>query len=148
MLDQYPVVIQLDVRWGDMDAFGHVNNIVYLQYFEAARIAYFDKLGFRSVQAVGPILASTECRYKLPLTYPDTLSVGARVTDLKADRFTQRYAVYSHTHQRVAADGHGIIVTYDYRQNKKAQVPDAVRHGISELEKRPLPGLVAEPGGA
>jgi acyl-CoA thioester hydrolase len=134
LLEQYPVVVELDVRWGDMDAFGHVNNIVYLQYFESARIAYFERLTFTDTVGVGPILASTECRYKLPVTYPDRVSVGAKVVVLAGDRFTQDYAVFSHRHQRIAAEGRGIIVAYDYRQNHKTQVPQAIRARLLELE--------------
>ena len=117
-----------------MDAFGHVNNIVYLQYFESARIAYFERLEFSSIEAVGPILASTECRYKLPLTYPDTVSVGAKVVALSGDRLTQHYAVFSQRHQRIAAAGQGVIVAYDYRQSRKTQVPEVIRDRLLALE--------------
>ncbi|MDH3638210.1 MAG: acyl-CoA thioesterase [Gammaproteobacteria bacterium] len=134
LLAQYPVVIKLDVRWGDMDAFGHVNNIVYLQYFESVRIAYFERLEFSSIEGIGPILASTECRYKIPLTYPDIISVGAKVVALGADRLTQHYAVFSHRHQRIAAEGQGVIVAYDYGQNKKAQVPEVIKNRLREIE--------------
>ncbi len=48
MLSAYPVVVDVVVRWGDMDALGHVNNIVFLQYFETARIAYLERAGIAS----------------------------------------------------------------------------------------------------
>ena len=73
LLREFPVVIEMPVRWGDMDAFNHVNNVVYLRYFESARIAYFERLGFGisiAEQGIGPILASTSCEFKFPLTYP------------------------------------------------------------------------------
>src|SRR3954462_15539128 len=82
-LADYPVVIALPVQWGDQDAFGHVNNTVYLRWFESARIAYFDAIGLREMIAteqIGPILASTPCHYRRPITYPETVRVGARVT--------------------------------------------------------------------
>ncbi|MBS1269603.1 MAG: putative esterase [Gammaproteobacteria bacterium] len=133
----YPVVIEMDVRWGDMDAFNHVNNVSYLRYFESARIAYFEALelaDFFGTEGVGPILADTYCRYKFPLTYPDRISVGVRSGSLEEDRFTQRYIIVSHTHGRAAATGEGTIVTFDYRANTKSPIPDRVGRQIRALE--------------
>lgn len=135
----FPVVIRMDVRWGDMDAFNHVNNVSYLRYFESGRIAYFEALelaDFFGLKGVGPILAETSCRYKFPLTYPDTISVGVRSEDLGEDRFTQRYVIVSHRHERVAATGDGTIVTYDYGANARSPMPDRVRRRIEALESR------------
>ena len=78
-IGDYPVTIEVPVAWGEMDAFQHVNNIVYFRYFESARIAYFDKIGiweFMEADGVGPILASTRCSFKIPLAFPDTVTVG------------------------------------------------------------------------
>lgn len=135
----FPVVIETDVRWGDMDAFNHVNNVSYLRYFESGRIAYFDALDladFFGLDGIGPILAETSCRYKFPLTYPDRVSVGVRSEQLGEDRFTQVYVLVSHRHGRVAATGDGIIVTFDYSTNRKAPIPDRVRERIEALEGR------------
>lgn len=135
----YPVVIELEVRWGDMDAFNHVNNVSYLRYFESGRIAYFHALDlgdFFNTGGVGPILADTFCRYKFPLTYPDRVSVGVRSRDLGEDRFVQDYVVVSHEHGREAATGNGTIVTFDYAAGRKSAIPDAVRRRIEELEEQ------------
>ena len=73
-----------------MDAFQHVNNTVYFKLFESARISYFEKLDFfefMNKTGIGPILASTQCIYKIPLTYPDYVTVGAKVDILEKDRF-------------------------------------------------------------
>ena len=137
LLAGYPVVIQLPVAWGDMDAMQHVNNTVYFRYFESGRIAYFERLELMDQMketGVGPILASASCRFKFPLTYPDTISVGVRVTDMGEDRFTMAFRVVSHRHQRVAAEGDGLIVTYDYRAGRKTPVPQEVRARIQALE--------------
>ena len=64
------VTMNIPVAWGEMDAMGHVNNIIYFRYFETVRIEYFNRLGMMDYQresGIGPILASTEYRYKLPL---------------------------------------------------------------------------------
>lgn len=134
---EYPVVIQMEVRWGDMDAFNHVNNVSYLRYFESGRIAYFEALDlgdFFGTKGVGPILAETSCRYKFPLTYPDRISVGTRSNNLGTDRFDQQYIVVSHRYGRVAATGDGTIVTFDYTANNKSPIPDEVRERLEALE--------------
>ena len=137
LLDAHPVIIDIPVAWGDMDAFQHVNNTVYLRHFESARLAYFEKIGAIEVMeatGIGPILAATTCVFKIPLTYPDTVSVGARVDRLAADRFTMIYTTVSHRHQKIAATGTGDIVTVDYRKGGKVPVPERIAGRIRDLE--------------
>lgn len=132
------VLIELPVAWGEMDAFQHVNNVVYFKYFESARIAYFDKVGVNESQkasGIGPILASTQCRFKAPLTYPDTVTVGATVETLDEDRFNMRYFVKSAKSGRVVAEGEGLVVFYDYNQLCKHVIPEATYQAIASLDK-------------
>ena len=138
LISAYPVVIEIPVAWGDMDAFQHVNNIMYFKYFESARISYFGKINFMKVMnktGIGPILASTQCRYKIPLTYPDYVTVGAKVDTIEKERFIMKYAVISHRHEKIAALGEGVLVTFDYQNNKKALIPDDIKKRIIVLEK-------------
>ena len=138
LISAYPVVIEIPIAWGDMDAFQHVNNIVYFKHFESARIAYFEKINFLEFMnktGIGPILASTQCRYKIPLTYPDHVTVGAKVETIEKDRFIMKYAVISHKFKKIAALGEGVLVTFDYQNNKKALIPDEIRKRITDLEK-------------
>jgi len=137
LMDGYPVVIEVPVAWGEMDAFGHLNNIVYFRYFESARIAYFYKLDLIDMMTktgIGPILASTSCRFKIPLTYPDKVLVGAKVVSIEEDRFKMGYCVFSTNHRKVAAEGDGLIVTLNYRESKKVQIPNELRQRILDLE--------------
>ena len=133
-----PVEITFPVAWGQMDAFEHVNNVVYFRYFEDARITYFHKVGMLERMesfGEGPILASTQCRFRIPLTYPDQVTVGACVRDMGQDRFTMHYRVYSHQHQAIAAEGTGTIVYFNYRNNKKALLPDELVAAIDRVEE-------------
>lgn len=133
----FPVEVETPVAWGDMDAFGHVNNTVFFRYFETARIAYFDAVDFTGGPRrgdVGPILHSTHCRFRRPLTYPDTVTVGARVTGTGEDRLTMEYRVVSRKLGEVAAEGGGVVVSYHYGEGRKAPLPEAVRRRIRELE--------------
>ena len=134
----FPVIIEVPVAWGEMDSLGHVNNIVCFRYFESVRMAYFERVGFleeMKKSGVGPILATTTCRFRVPLAYPDRVHVGASVRNVKEDRFTMRYDIVSETHAMTAADGDGLIVAYDYHAKKKAPLPDGVRDKIAALEK-------------
>ena len=138
LVEGYPVVIEIPVQWGEMDAFQHVNNVVYFRYFENARIAYFDKLDvieFMKSTWIGPILAATSCRFKAPLTYPDKVLVGAKVTNIEGDRFTMNYLVVSTRLKKVAAEGDGLIVAFNYHENKKAIISDELRQRIIDVEK-------------
>jgi acyl-CoA thioester hydrolase len=138
LLKDYPVVIEFPVAWGEMDAMNHVNNIVYFRYFESARIAYFEKMdmmGYMTQTGIGPILATTSCKFRIPLSYPDTVLIGAKVVSVEEDRFVMHYLVVSQKHQKVAAEGDGVIVTFNYREGKKVTVPEVVRQKILDIEK-------------
>ncbi len=137
VLPEFPVTLTLPVRWGDLDAFQHVNNTVFFVYFESARIAYFDKLGYRQQleeTGMGPILAETSCRFRRPLRYPDTITVGAKVTDVGEDRFSMEYRIWSDEWQGIAAKGTGLIVSYDYRNERRGPLPEVIRERIAALE--------------
>ena len=133
-----PVVIEIPVAWGEMDSLHHVNNVAYFRYFESARIAYFERLGmweFMDQTGIGPILGSIQCRFKMPLTYPDTISVGTRVSRIEEDRFVMEYRAVSHKSQTIAAEGEGVIVSYNYRENKKTLLPEELKQRILALEE-------------
>ena len=137
LIGDYPVVIDMPIAWGDMDAFQHVNNTVYFKHFESARISYFEKINFLEVMnktGIGPILASTQCIYKIPLTYPDHVTVGAKVDTIEEDRFIMKYAAISHKFKKIAALGEGVLVTFDYQNNKKVMIPDEIRKIIIDVE--------------
>jgi acyl-CoA thioester hydrolase len=137
MLEGYPVVIEIPVAWGEMDSLQHVNNIVYFRYFESVRMAYFDELdiwGYMKETGVGPILASTQCKFRIPLAYPDTVFAGTKIVDVSEDRFLMKYLVVSRRHQKIAAEGEGVIVSYDYRSQKKAPLPEELKSRIQSLE--------------
>jgi acyl-CoA thioester hydrolase len=137
-LPSCPVVIDIPVAWGEMDALRHVNNIVYFRYFESARIAYFEKLrfwDFMNQTGIGPILASIQCKFKMPLTYPDTVSVGTRIPRIEQDRFVMEYCAVSHKSQAIVAEGESVVVSYNYRESKKAPLPEEMKQRILTIEE-------------
>jgi acyl-CoA thioester hydrolase len=138
LLKNFAVIIEVPVAWGEMDAMQHVNNIVYFRYVESARMAYFERVGFLEHQqatGVGPILAWTSCRFRRALKYPDTVTVGTRVTKIESDRFTMQTHIVSRAMQDVAAESEGIVVAFDYKSQKKAALPAEVRNSIERLDR-------------
>ncbi|HIF88381.1 MAG TPA: acyl-CoA thioesterase [Candidatus Thioglobus sp.] len=138
LLDDFAIVVDIKVEWGDMDALQHVNNIEYFKYFQIARIAYFENIdanGLLGDKRISSILAATQAKYIYPLNYPDTVSVGVRVDKMSDQYFTMKYAVVSHKHKRLATIGDAKVVMFDYVNNKKTSIPDAIRKTISDLEK-------------
>ena len=108
MLKDFPVVTEIQVAWGEMDALQHVNNVVYFRYFETARLDYFNKIGLlvdMSKTHIGHVLRDTQCRYKLPITYLDTLFIGSRVIDIQDDRITMEYQAFRKKGEKVATIG-------------------------------------------
>src|SRR5947209_13488839 len=105
LLAGFPVIVEQAVVWGDMDSYSHVNNVVYFRYLENARLEYFRRLGwfeYEKETGVGPILAATQCRFRKPLTYPDTGWVTARVVSIQCDRFHLEHRVVSKRPNAVA----------------------------------------------
>lgn len=132
----YPVVVDVPVAWGEQDAFGHVNNIVYLRWFENARIRYFAEIGWMADGRQGatvPILARTQAVFRSPVVYPDTVRVGARTTSLGLDRFTMAYRVWSDAQDREVALGDARVVCVRVDGGGKAPLPDAVAARIVAL---------------
>ncbi len=139
-LEGFPVVVPCLVQWGEMDAYQHVNNVVYLRWFETGRAAYFDRANLwglgNAPSGVAPIFHSVSCRYRLPVTYPDEVEIGVRVKEVQADRFVVEHAVYSRRHARVAAEGEGVVVSFDYAAQAKAPIPDEWRRAFERIEGR------------
>lgn len=137
LLKSYPIQIELPIVWGDMDAMQHVNNLVYLKHFESARMAYLEECSYKAIMdetGVGPILRDTNCRYRIPLTYPDRIIVATRVTQMQRDRFKMYHVVYSQEHDAIAAEGDSMVVCVDYNRNQIADVPLTMRDTILKLE--------------
>lgn len=138
-LESYRIVVRWPVQWGDQDAFGHVNNVVYFRWFETARIEYFDRVGLRSMiesDRIGPILASIKCDFRRQLTHPDGLRIGARVERIGRSSIQMVHAIWSEAQAAVVAEGDSTIVCFDYAAQKPCAVPDAIRAAIEQTEGR------------
>ena len=136
IFDDFNLKVQIQVAWVDMDALGHVNSSKYFAYFETARIKYFENLGllkYFSLHKIAGVLSKTDCNYFIQLSYPDILTVGARVTNLFKEHIIMEYFIKSELHG-LSTIGESEIVFYDYKTNNKISVPAKVIDEIITFE--------------
>lgn len=117
------------MRWGDMDALGHMNNTIYFRYFEQARISWFDAIGadYKTLPE-GPILGSISCRFVLPAVYPCELEV----TLVAGQPRRSAFALYSELRdadqpQKIYARCEAMMVWIDLADGKSRPLPDWMR---------------------
>ena len=133
ILNDYTAVEEMSVRWGDMDARGHVNNTLYYRYFESSRIALFRILNLYEEPTevrVGPILSFQSCHYKAPLTYPDTIYVGAKIETIEGSKIIIKHSLVSKKWNRIVAEGEAHIIWYDYENQKRATISDKLKQKL------------------
>jgi len=122
-------VERMRMRWGDMDALGHMNNTIYFRYFEQARIAWFEAIGADYVKLPeGPILGSIACRFVLPAVYPCDLDV----TLVAGQPRRSAFPLYSELRdaadaQKVYARCEAMMVWIDLADGKSRPLPDWMR---------------------
>ena len=120
------------VRWIDSDMMGHVNNAVYFTYFEQIRCEIFDTIGLKigGEEPEGPIISSTSCKFRGPVEFPDTVTVGAVCEQGSADTWTQKYAVVAHSTGRVVAEGEAQLVWFDYKNGVRKTFSKEVKNKL------------------
>ena len=121
---KYPI----DVRWGEMDALGHVNNAVYLQYFEAARIAWFDSMDYVSGNPDhGPVVVQSNCSYHKPVVYPCQLQVVTRLQQVGNSSFVLLQNLCGRSDDTLYAEAHITCVWVDRQTGRPARASDFLR---------------------
>lgn len=136
-LTQWPIQMTIPVKWGDMDAFQHVNNTHYIRWFECVRIEYFMKIApeqLTSNKGIGPILAHIDADYHFPVTFPDNVTAQTAISKVGHTSFTMEYLVTSQKHQRPAATGSGVIVMIDYQSGEKSPMQQSFIDKIQAVQ--------------
>jgi len=121
--------LKLQVRWGDMDALGHVNNAEYLRYFEQSRIVWLEGVGYAlASEGTGPILAKVSVTYLKPIVYPTEMEIRLYAGPVGNTSFT---LISEIVNGRDAAErfteGEFVTVWVDYAASKSVPVPDRLR---------------------
>ncbi len=136
-LHHYPATMTQTVAWGDMDALGHVNNTVYYRYFENIRIDFFQRLDLFELleeQKLAPVLSESQCRFRRPVYFPDTLLLGTRIATLSDDRLTMEYGIFSQSQQALVTQGSATVVCVDTRTGRPAPLPPMLKAALADAQ--------------
>tara|TARA_Y100000589_G_scaffold193908_1_gene183428 strand:- start:86 stop:523 length:438 start_codon:yes stop_codon:yes gene_type:complete len=120
---------KIPVQWGEMDAFNHVNNVVYIRWCETARIELFRNIwGNKGINmkeilegsGVGPILANFNINYKIPISYPDNVIIQTRVAHIGNSSFNVEHQVFTEKMgNSVVAEASSVVVMLNYKTGEK-----------------------------
>jgi acyl-CoA thioester hydrolase len=127
----------VQVRWGDMDSLGHVNNVSYFTYCESARMSYFRVVGMdehREDGRFGPALVAAHLDFRRQVRYPAELAVATRVSEIGRSSFRMEYTIAHREGGAPVADGFGVIVWVDYEKGHRAPLPAALAGAIRSFE--------------
>jgi acyl-CoA thioester hydrolase len=130
--------LEIPIRWGDMDAMGHVNNTVYFRYMEQTRISWFDQLGMEPDPAgQGPVIVNAACTFVQQLEYPGTVLARQYVGTVgRSSIMTYVEMLRTDDRDRVYAHGSAKVVWVDFPRQKSAPLPDAIRAGVQRAWPR------------
>ena len=125
----------LTTRWSDNDAYGHVNNAVFYQWFDSAVNAWLIEQGMLDIIRGDPIalVVETRCRYFAPLAYPQDVEVGLAVAKLGRSSIHYRIGVFGAGEERVAAQGEFVHVVVDRMSRRPSEIPDAWREKLETI---------------
>ncbi|WP_299176357.1 thioesterase family protein [uncultured Neptuniibacter sp.] len=120
---------EMPVRWGDMDAYGHVNNAMYLRYLEEARVQLIEKMNVvMDPNGLAPVVINVGCSFFKPVVYPDQLRIDCYVKDPGRSSFMTTYEVFSASDpENPVSEGYAKVVWIDHRTEKSVPLPDSVR---------------------
>ena len=139
----WPVQTTIPIQWGEMDAFNHVNNVVYIRWCETARIELFRKIwGDRGINmkeilegnGVGPILANFNVNYKIPISYPDNVIIQTRVAKIGNTSFNVEHQVFTEKMgNSVVAEASSVVVMLNYKTGEKFNLNSSMKLKLEQF---------------
>lgn len=132
--------MKLDIRWSDMDEMRHVNNAVYLTYFEQARVYYFHEACQWNWKEIGAILANAHVDYLKPVVFPNPTYVYVRVSKLGNKSFETTYMITSivNGEEQITTTGYATMVLFDYQTNASVAMPEYLKERLKNYEPQIL----------
>ena len=133
--DAYCVWRDVTTRWGDNDAYGHVNNIVYYGWFDTAVNAWLIEAGLLDAAGGDPIalVAETGCRYARPLAFPEPVEIGLAVESLGRSSVRYRLGVFARDAADAAAEGHFVHVCVSRDTREPVPLPKRWREALAAI---------------
>ena len=136
----FPVKLTLRIDWAELDLFGHVNNVMFIKYVQAARVNYWEQIGlyqhFRATNE-GPMLASVTCQFRKPIHYPGTVTIQTRMKSIGNTSFSFQHQVLDQE-GTLAAEAEDVMVMFDFNNNEKLPFPNEFRKKAEALEGRTI----------
>ena len=123
------------VRFGDLDAMRHLNNVVFLRYFETARIAFLRQLfpahnpSSPEAEGFGLIFAECQIRYRAPVMFDEDVAITCSVGEVRRSAFEVVFEMK--VEDKLVAEGAGWLVGYDYGAEKSMPLPERLREALA-----------------
>ncbi len=121
-------VTRIPIRWGDMDAYGHVNNTVYFRFMEQARVEWIEALQVPvRLGGAGPVIVNASCTFLVPMNYPGTVEVRTYVGHPGRSSVPTHVEMRIVGDERIYAEAAAKVVWMDMQTGKSVPLPDHVR---------------------
>jgi acyl-CoA thioester hydrolase len=127
----------IEVRYGDLDPQGHVNNAKFLTYMEQGRVFYLKQLKLwegGSFLDIGVILAEVQITFRKAIQFGDPIRVGVRITQIGNKSMTSEYRIEDARDASEFASGMSVLVAYDYHNRRSVSIPEEWRKAIQQFE--------------
>ncbi|MBA3998790.1 MAG: thioesterase [Candidatus Accumulibacter sp.] len=122
----------IPIRWGDMDAYGHVNNTVFFRFMEQCRVEYLEKLGYKvAPQGTAPVIINASCTFLAQLNYPGTVEIAMYFGAPGRSSIPSSYEIRVQGDDTLYATGESKIVWMDVATGKSVPIPDELRAELS-----------------
>lgn len=125
----------ITTRWIDNDVYGHINNVVYYEFFDTAVNGYLIAQGALDIangKTIG-LVVETKCNYFKPVAFPDKLRAGLRVTRLGTSSVRYEVGIFRNDDTTASAQGHFVHVYVDRATSKPVPLPDALKKALEKL---------------
>ena len=136
----FPVKLSLRIDYAELDTFGHVNNVMFMKYVQAARVHYWEQIGLYQhfvATRLGPMLASVKCDYRKPLHYPGSVVIYTRMKSIGNSSFSFQHHILNDKEELVA-EAEDVMVMFDFNKNEKLSFPKEFRNKVELLEGKPF----------
>ncbi|MCP4488186.1 MAG: acyl-CoA thioesterase [Gammaproteobacteria bacterium] len=137
----YRFLTSVPTRWGDADALGHINNVMFMRYIESGRLDYFEQVCSLRLEPglkQGLVLASIKVDFIDQVHHPEQLVVGTGITRLGGSSFDIDASIFRPDANHPVFTSHGVGVWFDFANNKSQTIPSGIRNQIVNFEEGSL----------
>jgi acyl-CoA thioester hydrolase len=129
------------LRFGDVDANGHINNVAYLVLFENARVTYIARhVRFMRERGLSTVVAHLDIDFRRQMYFPGTVRAAARLVEVRRSSYVLGQAIFD-DEGRCVASGHAVVVAYDPASGRGQPIPDDIRRELVHIAESPT-GIV------